>query len=735
MNQIVILTSTINASLVVVVVMLLYQMTGFMRSATSGPRRRTNRPRHPLLEFSQIRPLPTWAEVYALGTGLLIIGVNYLWLLISHLRASEPESGLWTVYWEGLGITLFTYGLLRFSRHFLTRDQPEWARSYKQARDFRRLLSMSIIFWVGMNIWIILVVGVLKFEGATRSQVYWIRVWEVGLLAYAFGWWAIRVPGELMLWVKVLLGLLLAAFLYTLLATATTTYYSLNHPLISMAMFVMVLILFKDNLQLLSATHIAAEVIATEKDVMLMFLKQLAEDVMVDEESDDSHGAVAHDLGRVFDLTLSFTMDQTKARAGCILMRDKTGELETLVPKAVQGPFPPFQDLPIEYIATRLKHINHLLLSEKVPIDEMNIYGQILQHGELELVNDASNDPRIPQQTHSFLRIHTLLAMPLVIREKTEGILVVINKLGSDPEEQEAFSAQDASLLAATAEQAAIAINNAQLLKLQEQQKQIKKDFETARQVQQMLLPDKCPNIPGWEIRDLYKPARDIGGDYYDFVRLANGNWCIVVADVAGKGVTAALTMASLRSAVRTFADQETTARGLIERANNFLSKDIKKDMFVSMGIGVIDKSTSKITTVRAGHEPVYVVGREPERMLSFAPEGIALGMDPGPLFSEVLTEEVIEPLAGDTILFYTDGVTEAMNESLQEYTTKRLLETVKTHRTESAQAIMRAIEQDVAQFVGNAPVHDDTTLVLLQRSPPLAGASQPSGGASSAQG
>jgi serine phosphatase RsbU (regulator of sigma subunit) len=483
----------------------------------------------------------------------------------------------------------------------------------------------------------------------------------------------------------------------------------------------LILLLFKDNMVLLGATHRAAQIIAEEKKVMLDFLVGVAEDP-ASLSIGRSRRSSRQDLGHILRLALDFSMRQSDAKAGTIYLIDSLlkdsgafGPGRKLIPRVVEGPYPPLQRLLIDYLETRIKFINELFLTETVDIDEHPFFRQLVEKGELLYLPETTGRDDIPQQPTDFLRINTLIAVPLRVQDQVLGILMVVNKLSDSERGWAPFTPQDASLLNAVGDQAAIAIANARMHEVIDEQERLEREIEIARKVQESLLPDSCPEIPGFEIQAFGEAAQQIGGDYYDFVDMGDNRIAIVVADVAGKGIPGALTMATLRSALRALAKDYPSARDLMIALNDFIFDDLKRDVFISVSLAILNYAENTLSLVRAGHEPPLIRRARAPVAEEIIPDGMALGLDRGSLFRDSLEEFtcLLEP--GDLVVFYTDGVTEAMNENHEEFSLDRVVRLLDESKDEDLGGFVSRLREGLAQFTGECPPHDDVTVVTLQ--------------------
>lgn len=238
-------------------------------------------------------------------------------------------------------------------------------------------------------------------------------------------------------------------------------------------------------------------------------------------------------------------------------------------------------------------------------------------------------------------------------------------------------------------------------------------ELNIAQEIQQGLLPKKIPQVPGYELAAYYAPAKEVGGDLYDFIRMGENRLAMTVADVSGKSVPGSLGMTMARSVLRAQAFIQQSVGQTLHKTNEVIQPDIRRGMFVTMFYAVLDSSLHRLECANAGHNPAYKV-KVDGSIDEIGPEGIALGLVPAQQFFVDELTVPIEP--GELIAFYTDGVTEAMNGDSQEYGDDRFKESLARVRDLPLNEAMQALLADVKAFVAGAPPHDDITLVLLRR-------------------
>lgn len=304
----------------------------------------------------------------------------------------------------------------------------------------------------------------------------------------------------------------------------------------------------------------------------------------------------------------------------------------------------------------------------------------------------------------------TELALPLVVGSRRIGAL----HLGPRAEVQ-GYDDEMLTTLETLAQHAATSIDNALLYRALAEQERFAQEMKWAREIQQSLLPREVPRVPGYEVYGVSVPALEVGGDYFDYVPVAAGCWDFVIGDVSGKGVPAALIMSIVRSLIHTYVEFSTSPREVVSRVNRSLSPDLESEMFVTLAAFSLDPSRHRLRVVRAGHEPVVVV-RSSGDVVRLQPAGTAIGLAGVAGFEGSLAEQEFVVQPHDTILMYTDGVTEAQNADREEFGYDRIEELARRHAGGTARELVQAILQAVTEFAQGRPQHDDITLVVVRR-------------------
>ena len=241
------------------------------------------------------------------------------------------------------------------------------------------------------------------------------------------------------------------------------------------------------------------------------------------------------------------------------------------------------------------------------------------------------------------------------------------------------------------------------------------KELEIARSVQMRFLPQQVPDFPNLEIVSLCRPAMEVGGDYYDFIRLDERYMSILIGDVSGKGVSAAFYMTMIKGIIKTLARKIKEPAVLLAEANEIFYENAPRNVFITVIYGVFDLEEKTLTVASAGHNPLIAFRRKEKKTTLYNPAGIALGFTCGEAYSSLIKDETVPIAQGDIFVFYTDGVTEAMNMEQEIYGEQKLREVIEENAHLAPRLIEAAVIESVKRFSGEAPQHDDFTMVIVK--------------------
>lgn len=302
-----------------------------------------------------------------------------------------------------------------------------------------------------------------------------------------------------------------------------------------------------------------------------------------------------------------------------------------------------------------------------------------------------------------------VLCVPLKIREQVLGVIF----LGRSNKTM-VFTASDEKLLTAIASQAAVAIETASLHQREIKRQRLEKELAVGQQIQLSLLPESTPSIPGWEFAAIYQSARQVGGDFYDFFDLPGSpkRLGMVIADVTGKGVPAALFMAFSRSIIRTTAMSGENPADVLARANHLIVQDNRSGVYLTAFYAILDIDKARLRFANGGHNWPFYQSASGGPCQELDPTGFLLGALP----DINLEEQEIDIAPGDTFIFFTDGVPEAMNADNEMFGEERLQAVIQACASNKATAILDTIVNTVNTFTGDISQSDDFTLFVVKR-------------------
>lgn len=353
----------------------------------------------------------------------------------------------------------------------------------------------------------------------------------------------------------------------------------------------------------------------------------------------------------------------------------------------------------------------------RFPVDHALLFGQLLREQTPLVIEEAQRSELIEPTYRQQFGLHSLLVVPLITHGQVIGAMWVDQ--GARPSR---FTAREIQVVMAIASQAAIAIEGVRLLRETEGKRRIEYELGLARQIQKSFLPEKCPVIPGYAVGAMWQTAREVSGDFYDFVYLNGGRVAFTIADVSDKGIAAAMFMALARTILRTMTIGKPTPRETVERANDIILADARSDMFVTVFHGVLDPSAHRFTYVNAGHNPPLFYRAARRELITLKGRGMALGVMP----SITLEEHMLDFEPGDLLLMYTDGVTDAINAQEEEFGVERLADWVAAHAHLAPNALVAEIMRAVTEFAGEGVHFDDVTMVALKRQTKTQGEEEP---------
>lgn len=306
--------------------------------------------------------------------------------------------------------------------------------------------------------------------------------------------------------------------------------------------------------------------------------------------------------------------------------------------------------------------------------------------------------------------INSLAAAPLIDANGS-----VLGLLFATKSVEFGFDPDDIKMLEAYANQAAIAIENAKLVKNSLERERMERELQIARDVQMRLLPQSIPDAGSCSIDTLTITAYEVGGDYYDFFPTKENNVGIIIGDVSGKGTSAAFYMAETKGIIQSISRSNYAPYDILVNTNEILFESIEKKSFITLLAAQIDYKKHILRFSRAGHCPVIHFQAAENKIHFLQPSGIAVGLDKGPIFRKTLAEEKVKLEDNDILAFYTDGLSEAMNKQGEEFGDERIGDIIKTYSELPVEEIKEKLIDHILNFLDGKNLHDDLTLVLLK--------------------
>jgi phosphoserine phosphatase RsbU/P len=388
-----------------------------------------------------------------------------------------------------------------------------------------------------------------------------------------------------------------------------------------------------------------------------------------------------YELSELLEVIMDIVFRAVPAQRGALLLRreDDSGALDPRVVRQPEG---------------------------QVALQISSTIVQQAVEGRAVLTVDAQADDRFGSaQSIRIQGIRSVLCVPLWSDREVTGLIYVDNLLSDH-----AFSQNDLRLLGLIANMAAVKVENLRLLRQQIEKERMEEQLELAARIQRRLLPQSDPVISGYEVRALSRSCYEIGGDYYDFVVRRPGVLSLVVADVSGKGVGAALLMAAFQASLRTLLREPMPLPVMVRRVNDLLLESATPGKFVTAFVAELDLSTHRLQYVNAGHNPPVVLGAGGVQLLTGT--GPVVGLLPGVAY----TEGSVELCQGDLVVLYTDGITEREGPGDEEFGLDRLSSFFAGRRDSPLADLPEALLATLSEFSGGTPARDDSTVVLLRR-------------------
>jgi len=362
--------------------------------------------------------------------------------------------------------------------------------------------------------------------------------------------------------------------------------------------------------------------------------------------------------------------------------------------------------------SSELKLVRETGLSEEECVITQSNLGRFIKEknliNQLPVVEQNDFHRVLPEKAEKLISEEIFTIIPMVIKSKVIGLILFgLKHSGSQ------FAGKDLELLWAAANQSAVSIENARLYKSEVEKQKIERDLDLARKIQQGLLPQCIPNINGLDICGEMIPAMQVGGDYFDLITLSDKKLFVVVGDVSGKGLSASLYMTKLQTMIQLSCFDDKSPKEVLIDINRRMYQELDKSWFVTMTLALFDLENNTLRFCRAGHMPVLVTSNG--TVQQYRTQGLGVGLEKGVVFDSSLVEEEIKLKQGQIFAFFTDGVTEAMNENNELFGEENLNAILSNKTGVRSADIVNEIWSSIKTFRGSAEVNDDMTMVVVK--------------------
>ena len=342
-------------------------------------------------------------------------------------------------------------------------------------------------------------------------------------------------------------------------------------------------------------------------------------------------------------------------------------------------------------------------------IESEKLTQEITERIEFEKLNSTKTLPikdKIIEENQGN-RFSIISISPIKTRGVVQGILVAAKGAS------QIFTKDDLSAIETFSDYASVAIENSRLLEESIEKERLEKELDVAREIQRKILPSKIPDYPGLQIASVFIPAFEVGGDYYDFFEISKTKLGFVIADVSGKGISAAFIMAEVKGIFESLSKTIERPKEILIKANDILRSTLDSKTFVSAAYGYIDTLEKKLHFARAGHCPLFLLRNKDSKQIK--PSGLGLGLSDNNYFDQTLEEYSVDLKDNDTIVLYTDGVTEAKNEHMEDFGDKQFLDILHSSNEATAEELSNKIIKEITVFSSNHAQYDDITLVIFK--------------------
>jgi len=409
------------------------------------------------------------------------------------------------------------------------------------------------------------------------------------------------------------------------------------------------------------------------------------------------------DIKTVEKEILNLAIKNSGADAGAIFLYDEEDNI--LRPAFVKGNFPPPYPVSASITQKPEEAFKYFIKTDIVPGD--NVIGKVASSGEAVFIKNVEKTRDLPQRwSNDPLHISSFMAIPLLVSNNVLGVFAL-----AKTEPYVFFPDLSFTNMKTFGEYTALSIDNRYKYKELKEKFELSRELSIATDIQQGLRLTKMPQFKNFQISTFHNTAKGISGDYYDIFKISEKKSAVVVCDVAGKGIPAALIMVMIRTILRVIAQPDRDAGTMLTMLNNNISGKVGSDQYATMGILIVDTHSGELTFSNAAHLPLHVYRKEEDRFANFNTEGLPVGVESDTIY----TQQNIKLNPGDIAAICTDGMTEARNIHGTEFSTTTLLREIKKYSEKKTDEITERIGEEMEIFLRGSYLYDDQSLLVMK--------------------
>jgi phosphoserine phosphatase RsbU/P len=410
-------------------------------------------------------------------------------------------------------------------------------------------------------------------------------------------------------------------------------------------------------------------------------------------------------INEIAELVVESCLKDTNADGAAFLLVGNNKK--TLKVSAIKGIFPPPVSNISAIVKTQRSSLDNYFRNKPIEVSN-TVLGDVVRSGKPIFIKNSTEDKRLEENTTSdIMFISSIIAMPIIISKKIFGVLAI-----EKVKRNSLLTDLDYTHMSTFADYAALTIENYFSYMELIEKRDMERELKIASEIQKNLLPTKELNLKTLDMAAFSNPAKEIGGDYYDTIKLDKNKTGIIICDVAGKGIPAALIMTMIRTILHLIASAKRDSATILTWLNKgILTGKIGIERFATAGFLVYDDSNKSMIYANAAHLPLLIFRNESGKIQQVDAEGLPLGIDKNTKYSQ----KRVTLNSGDLIVLYTDGIAEAMNPAGEQFTYESLTKLIKKNAYLSSDKILEKIRHDLDEFTGDAKQHDDQTLIVMK--------------------